>query len=131
MVGVNGDGLVGDGGDHELRDLAIRAAALQGHSFFRIEIVRQQAALDFLDQLVMALAVGLIGFDANALAVADRHAFYSLVETRNDLAATDLEFEGIIWVLQSFGNIALQPGAEVPGTNRKGPIGALPGSFGH
>ena len=92
VIGVDRDGLVRDCGHHELRHLAVGAAALQRHPGLGLQVVRQYAAVDFLHQLLMPLPVGIAGLDADALAVADRHSFDGLVETGNDLAAADLEF---------------------------------------
>jgi hypothetical protein len=95
VVCVDSDRSVGHGGHHELHSLPVGAAALQSHAFTGFEIVRQQAAIDFLDQLLMALAVCVARFNSNVLAVADRHAFDRLVEAGNDLAAADFELERI------------------------------------
>ena len=95
VVCVDSDRIVGHGGHHELHGLPVGAAALQSHAFTGFEIVRQQAAIDFLDQLLMTWAVGVDRFDPNALAVADSHAFDGFVETGNDLAAADFELERI------------------------------------
>ena len=95
MIGIDRDGLVRHVRDHELRYLAVGAAALQGHSGLRVQVVRQHAALDLLDQLLVARAVSLVGFDADALAVANSHAFDGFIEAGDDLAAAHLEFQRV------------------------------------
>ena len=54
MISVDSDRLVSDFSDHEIHDVAFRAAALQLHADGGFDFIRQGALRDFLDELVVA-----------------------------------------------------------------------------
>src|SRR5690606_37822933 len=72
-----------------------RALGLEAEPGCELDMGGKHLARDGLNRLGVMGAVGLLGGDGDDLAVADRHAGDRLVETGDDLAGAEAEFERV------------------------------------